>query len=147
MPMDMRQTKTTSGSTLDTKNRIFQNPTTSSDLKKLPPPPRRSSFGTLGFKKKLQPTPSNINTLVEQAPPKPPNDPLFSDLNEIVDSPSSYHDMQADISISATDVQHAHPPAYVLNNILLSSSSSDIDHPVLVYHLHQIQLQLLVQRI
>ena len=142
--MDMRQTKTTSGSTLDTKNRIFQNPTTSSDAKKLPPPPRRGSLGNLGFKKKPQSTPSNSSALVEQEPPKPSNEPLFSD---IVDSPSSYHDMQADISASPSDNQHAHTTAYVLNNILLSSSPPYIDHPVLVYHLHQIRPRQPIQRI
>lgn len=101
----MQQIKTTVGSTLDTKKRIFQHPTSGSDVKKLPPVPRLSSLGTLGFKKNSQPTASSSSssTLVVQAPPKAPNEPLFSDLNETADSPSSYHDMQVDIPSASTE--------------------------------------------
>lgn len=119
-------------------------------MKKLPPPPRRSSLGTLAFKKKPQPTTSNSGTLVEQEPPKPTKEPLFSDLNKTVDSPSSYHDMQADIPISPADQmpkQQALPIAYVLYIILLSKCSPHNDHSVVVYHLHRIRLRPLIQPI
>jgi hypothetical protein len=115
--MDVELRNVASGSTLSTKQRIFQNAAGGMKAKPVPPS-RKSSLAKLGFKKNL---PSTSGGSVWAEPePKPSQGPLFSDLNEISHSPISYHNMQDDIP---------HPDAHPSRQDLPSSEArSDRPH-------------------
>jgi hypothetical protein len=81
------------------------------------PPSRKSSLVKLGFKKNLPST--SGNDMRPEPEFKPLQEPLFSDLNEISGSPTSYHNIQD--NIPHPDVHH--PPQRDLSSSETRSSS------------------------
>jgi hypothetical protein len=92
--MDIESRNVASGSTLSTKQRIFQNATVPSKTKPVPPS-KKNLLAGMGFKKNLPSTTRSGDRSEPES--KPAQEPLFSDINDISVSPTSYHNMQDDI--------------------------------------------------
>jgi hypothetical protein len=92
--IDIEPRNVASGSTLSTKQRIFQNAIVPSKAKPVPPS-KKNLLAGLGFKKNLTSTTRSGDRSEPES--KPAQEPIFSDINDISASPTSYHNMQDDI--------------------------------------------------
>lgn len=102
--LDIEPRIVSSGSALDTKQRILQKSGGTSSVPA--PPPRRSSLANLAFKKVPMASQSSGSGLSAESTSKPAKEPLFGDLSDFFDLPTPYQHAQDENPLSNPH----HPP-------------------------------------